>query len=201
MTEASTEQNPSGISSAEQNSITPLGWKPTPAHPVPVVRCVQIKKDGERCKRWSIRGYVKCIKHSGPGALMKDGNVNKYAEAVIEAARLRLVDSSELALDVLEELTRPGTSEGIRLKAATEVLDRAGVRGGFDLKVDVEVTQNPAEEISKRLEKLAAGARHVEDMKRKRAEELAHPHDPNDPESDIIEAELVEDDDEQETLF
>lgn len=192
------EQNPHANTAEGQGSITPLNWKPTPTYPVPVVRCTQIKKDGERCKRWSLRGYTKCHRHAGPGA-MKDGNVAKYAEAVVEAARLRLIDSSEMALNVLEELTQPGTSEGIRLKAATEVLDRAGVRGGFDLKVDVQVTDNPADKIAERLEKLAAGAKHVEEMKAKARGQVT---DDTDDEDDIIDVEIVPNtDDEQDTLF
>jgi hypothetical protein len=183
------EEPKSNFSSAQQDSVIPLGWKPTAAKPVPVVRCIQIKKDGARCKSWSLRGYNKCKKHAGPGALMKDGNVQKYAEAVIEAARLRLVDDSETALDILNQLMQPGTSEQIRLKAATEVLDRAGVRGGFDVKVDVEVTQNPSDEVRTRLAELAKGAKTVEDMK---AKALAESEAERAEAENIIDAEVVE---------
>jgi hypothetical protein len=190
MSTAEIEQNPSGHSAAEQGSEIPLRWKPTAQKPVPVVRCSQIKKDGERCKNWSLRGYVKCRKHAGPQALMEDGNVSRYSEAVIESARLRLVDNTDMAIETLEQLLQPGSSEGIRLKAATEVLDRAGVKGGFDIKVDVEVTENPAEVVRDRLLKLTEGAQAVEKLKRKAAGE-----------DDIVDAEIVEDDPEQETLF
>lgn len=192
MTEAP-ELNPSGNGPAAQGSIIPLGWKPSPAQPVPVVRCVQIKKDGERCKRWSLRGYTKCRRHAGPGA-MEGGNVQKYAESVIEAARLRLVDSTDDALDLLNYfIHQPGTSEGIRLKAATEVLDRAGVRGGFEVKVDGEVKVDASDEVAKRLKKLAEGAAHVEQMKRQARGEDA----------DVVDAEVIDpaDDPDQETLF
>lgn len=118
---------------------------------------------------------------------MKDGNVTKYAQAVVEAAKLRLIDSSDVAIDVMDELLQPGSSEGIRLKAATEVLDRAGIRGGVELKVDAEVTTNPSDEIASRLLKLAEGARAVEDLKKKVAED-----------QDVVEGEVI---DEQDTLF
>lgn len=122
---------------------------------------------------------------------MKDGNVSKYSQAVIEAARLRLIDDSEKALEVLDQLLQPGSSEGIRLKAATEVLDRAGIRGGVELKVDAEITTNPSEEIASRLTKLAEGARAVEEMKRKLQND-----------ADVVDGEVVaESDDEQDTLF
>ena len=179
------EKNSSGRGALSQNSNIPLGWKPTDAKPVPVVRCTQIKKDGNRCGRWSIRGYTKCIVHAGPGALMKDGNVRVYSDAVIEAARIRLIDEVDPAIDGLVSLTQPGTSEQIRLKAYTEILDRAGIRGGFEVQVEADITANPSDELRKRLSELQAGATAVKKMK----------------EGDVVDAELVEDDPEQPSLF
>lgn len=196
MTEAAPEQNPGGKGPLAQNSIIPLNWKPTRAQPVPVVRCVQIKKNGDRCGSWSLRGYDKCIRHAGPGAKMPDGNVNKYREAVIEAARLRLLDASDDAVNTIQDLMQPGSGEQIRLKAATEVLDRVGIRGGFEVKVDEEVTISASDEIKKRLSQLSAGASAVQQMREKgraRAED--------DSDTDIVDAELVNDDDAQLALF
>jgi hypothetical protein len=175
-----------------QNSVIPLGWKPTRSQPVPVVRCVQIKRNGERCKRWSLRGYDKCLRHAGPGARMADGNVRQYAEAVIEAGRLRLIDDSDEAIDTLHDLIQPGSGEGIRLKAATEILDRAGIRGGYEVKSEQEIIVSGAEAIRDRLSKLASGAAAVDDMRNRRT---AADDDPD----DIVDAELVED--EQLSLF
>lgn len=150
--------------------------------PVPVVRCIQIKKDGNRCKSWSIRGYDKCFKHAGPGALMPDGNVNKYAAGIVEAARLRLVDSADMALDVIHDLySNPGTSEGIRLKAATEVLDRAGIRGGIEIDVTIEETSSPVDELKKRILELKKGAE-----ARQRMQEGTY-------DDDVVDGEVVED--------
>ena len=174
-----------GLNTAEaQNSIVPLGWKPTEKAPVPVVRCIQIKADGIRCGRWSLRGYTKCKKHSGPGALMPDGNVHKYAAPVIEAAKLRLVDDSEMALDVLQQLAQPGTGEAIRLKAATEILDRAGIRGGFEVEITGDITVSPVDEIRKRLAELKKGADELTKMQL----------------GDVIDGEIVEDEG-QDALF
>ncbi len=173
-----------GLNTADtQNSIVPHGWKPSQAAPVPVVRCVTIKKDGTRCKRWSIRGYTKCKSHAGPGALMPDGNVNKYAASIIEAARLRLIDSADDALEVLLQLSQPGTGEAIRLKAATEVLDRAGIRGGFEVEITGEVTVSSADEIRKRLTELRKGSEELSRMQ-----------------GEIVEGEIIEDDG-QDALF
>lgn len=180
-----------GFSAAQQGSEVPVAWKPTPAEPVPVTRCSAIKKDGTRCKRWSLRGYHKCKSHAGPGALMPDGNVNKYREAVIESARLRLLDMADEALDTIWQLAQPGTAEAIRLKAATEVLDRAGVRGGFEIDVQGEITVSATDEIRKRLEGLKEGAQEVAKM---RAAQVT------DPEADIVDGEVLEDS-EQPSLF
>lgn len=183
--EALPEPSKAPRSPAEQGSEVPLGWKPTPREPVPVVRCIQIKKDGNRCKAWSIRGYDKCFKHSGPGALMPNGNVNKYAASVVEAARLRLVDSADMALDVIHDLySNPGTSEGIRLKAATEILDRAGIRGGYEVDVTVEERESPTVELKKRMLELKKGAE-----ARQRMQDGTY-----DDELDIVEGEIVSED-------
>jgi hypothetical protein len=125
--------------------------------------------------------------------MMPDGNVNKYREAVIEAAKLRLLDMSEEALDTIWQLSQPGTAEAIRLKAATEVLDRAGIRGGFELSVEGEVTVSATDEIRKRLAGLKEGADEV----RKMRDELID----GTIEADVIDAEFYEEDPEQPSLF
>jgi hypothetical protein len=51
-------------------------------------------------------------------------------------------------------------SEPVKLKAATEILDRAGVRGGVELDVNIDTDgQRPAHVVvAERLERLAMGA-------------------------------------------
>lgn len=171
-----------------QGSEIPLGWKPTAAEPLPVVRCVQIKKDGQRCARWSLRGTDRCVKHGG-----QLPNVKGNAEAKVEAARMRLVENLDLAVDVLEDLMQPGTAEAIRLKAAESVMDRTGLRGGFEVQIDAEVTVNPADTVKERLAKLSAGAQAVAEMQSKARAQ-------RDDDDDIIDAEVVPEP-EQDTLF
>lgn len=131
---------------SDERPNVPVGWKPSRAEPLPVVRCTVIKKDGERCKKWSLRGLSVCVKHGGYLPLPRE-----HAAAVIQAARMRLIDDTDMAVDTLEALMEPGTAEGIRLKAATETLDRAGIRGGFEVDVAVEEVQNPAQMLAERL--------------------------------------------------
>jgi hypothetical protein len=50
-------------------------------------------------------------------------------------------------------------SEPVKLKAATEILDRAGIRAGIDINTDVTIDVRPAASIiSERLERLAQNA-------------------------------------------
>lgn len=135
-----------GASAAQQGSMIPRGWIPTPDKPVPVVRCSMIKKDGERCKKWSLRGTTVCVKH---GASLP--SVREFADAVVESTRLRILDNADMAVDVLEDLMQVGTSENVRLKAATETLDRAGIRGGMEINHTAEVSISPADLLTERL--------------------------------------------------
>lgn len=148
--------NPGKNSAVEQGSNVPMGWKPTPAEPVPVVRCTAPVRNGprkgEQCPNWSIRGATVCLVHGG-----RLPNVRKHAEEVREAAKMRLLGLSDMAIDTLEELADAQGAAGpaVRLKAATEILDRAGIKGGIDLAVTHEVKTNPSEEIAKRLAGIA----------------------------------------------
>jgi hypothetical protein len=140
------------ITPAGQESNVPKAWKPTRAEPVPVVRCTKIKKDGNQCGRWSLRGTNVCIKHGG-----RLPDVQAHAAAVVENARLRIFGMADEATDALHDLIQPGTAEGVRLKAATEILDRAGVRGGVEITVDDQRSGDPTAELTSRLNRLAKG--------------------------------------------
>jgi hypothetical protein len=64
-------------------------------------------------------------------------------------------------VDKLEELL-DAQSEPVQLKAATEILDRAGVRGGIELNVEVESNgPAPHEVIAARMEQLRIAALHA----------------------------------------
>lgn len=148
--------NSEGKNSAGQQGLNvPMGWKPRPSEPVPVVRCTATIRNGpnkgDRCSKWSIRGATVCISH---GAQLP--NVKEHAQAVVEAARMRMIGLADEAVDAIEDLvTNPGTSGQVRLKAATEILDRIGVKGAPDLAISVEHTISPSETIAKKLASIA----------------------------------------------
>jgi hypothetical protein len=80
-------------------------------------------------------------------------------------------------------------SEPVKLKASTEILDRAGVRGGveFDARLEVTDGRQPAQVVAERLQRLAAGAIQVAAKMAQAGLEV-----PKDAESDIEDAEIVE---------
>jgi len=121
-------------------------------------RCRMMKSDGIRCMLWS------------SGRLKDDGlcrihlRVQRKPGEDIERARKKIIQAAPYAVDVLEELMESAISEPVRLKASTEILDRAGVRGGIEIDANIEVTDaRPAHVVvAERLAKLASGAAAIE---------------------------------------
>ena len=117
-------------------------------------RCRHIKTDGIRCMLW------------GSGRPKDDGLCRVHLRSIkhktsddIERAREKLMQAAPFAVDKLEELMEFAESEPVKLKAATEILDRAGVRGGVEIDTNVNVDVRPAAQIiAERLERLSSGA-------------------------------------------
>lgn len=145
-------------------------------------RCIRVKSDGVRCMLWS-SGRIK----DGGLCRMHLKSARKPGEDV-ERARRKLMQSAPYAVDVLEELMESADVEQVRLKASTEILDRAGVRGGMDIGLDVEVTdaRTPAQIVAERLARLSAGAAALQ-------ERLAHKE--ADEDQTVVEAQIVEETD------
>jgi hypothetical protein len=142
-------------------------------------RCRIIKSDGIRCMLW----------HSG--RVKDDGLCRVHLKTQrkpgedIERARRKIIQAAPYAVDVLEDLMENAESEPVRLKASTEILDRAGIRGGQDLNIDIEITESrPAAQIvAERLARLQEGAQAVA----ARLEALTS------EQTEIVDAEVVED--------
>jgi hypothetical protein len=150
-------------------------------------RCRQIKDDTIRCMLWSsgrpnddglCRIHLRSTKHK--------------TSDDIERARTKLQQAAPYAVDMLEDLMENAESEPVKLKAATEILDRAGVRGGIEIDSTVNIDLRPAASIiSERLNRLASGAIEA-------AGKLAAAGVRVETEQDMIEAEVVEDDGQEE---
>ena len=145
-------------------------------------RCRQVKDDGIRCLLWS------------SGRPKDDGlcrihlrSTKKNPSDDIERARAKLVQAAPYAVDLLEDLMENAESEPVKLKAATEILDRAGVRGGIEIDSTVVLDARPAASvISERLDRLAQGAINT-------AARLAEAGLHVEPDKEIIDAEVVND--------
>lgn len=157
-----TEQNEPAASNKKQPAALPA-------------RCRIVKSDGLRCMLW------------GSGRVKDDGLCRSHLKTQrkpgedVERARRKLIQAAPYAVDVLEDMMENAESEPVKLKAATEILDRAGVRGGSELLVDVEVNDvRPAHVIvAERLQRLAAGAAGIAAIL--------------EPDNKIIDAEVIED--------
>lgn len=134
-------------SAAEQGLDIPMGWKPTMAEPVPVMRCTGTSSTtGERCRKWSLRGTTVCKNH---GAQFP--SVQEHASAIVESARLRLFGMADDAVEVMYDLIQEGKSDQIRLKAAENILNRAGIKDAIDINVEVKHNESPSDSILKQL--------------------------------------------------
>ena len=129
---------------------------PSPKRKPPTLphRCNAIKEDGIRCQLWT------------SGRLQDDGLCRIHLGSLkrrpgddIERARAKLTQAAPYAVDVLETMMEFAESEPVKLKAATEILDRAGVRGGIELDTNVNIDVRPAASvIAERLQRLAINA-------------------------------------------
>lgn len=134
----------------QQNEGVREGKKPLPLPS----RCKAIKDDGIRCQLWTggrpqDEGF--CRVHLGSLR-------NKPTDSV-ERARQRLTQAAPAAVDVLEQLLDSAESEPVKLKAATEILDRAGVRAGFDFSSEITIDVRPAAAIiAERLQRITQNA-------------------------------------------
>ena len=166
---------------------------PKPKIDNPPTRCTAVKADGNRCLLWSAGRTTDaglCRIHLGTR--------NMAAGVSVQRARDRIQQAAVTAADVIEYLLDSADSEQVRLKAATEILDRAGVRAGFE--IDASLTADPASAalmISERLRKLAEGARSLEILETTAREQDDEDEngEPSPEDSNIITAEVVQEDD------
>jgi hypothetical protein len=176
-------------SAAQQESVIPKGWRPTIAKPLPSVQCTGIirngERKGERCTQWSISGATVCLVHGGHLP-----NVKKAAEERKDAARLQLIGATSDAVDVIEHLMKYATQENVKLAAAKDVLDRAGIKAGMEINVTHEHKLSPMDEINQRLADMAKNLNNDEEKTPQTTENSFT----SQLELDIIESEVVAED-------
>lgn len=125
--------------------------------PILPQRCKRVRADGTRCWQWSwpsesSNGF--CRTHCDKYAF----NATAQMAKLNDAAKMRLSQLTEPSLQALEDLVLNSTVPHVRLKAATEILDRVGIRGGTELSISGQVdhsVQSPAEVVQEKLQALA----------------------------------------------
>ena len=170
----------------EQNDGGPkTGRRPAPMP----ARCSTIKADGLRCQLWTGG-------RQGDDGLCRVhlGSLKNKPTDSVERARERLTQAAPSAVDTLEDLMMSAESEPVKLKAAAEILDRAGVRGGIEINTEVTVDVRPAAQlIAERLSKLSESAALA-------AAFMGHTEDSEKSTEDVEDAVIVESEPEPEPL-
>jgi len=147
-------------------------------------RCVQLRTDNTRCWLWVNKPdeSPRCSKHLGI--------TSEAVERNPAYARMRVLEASTDAVDNLVYLMHYADGEAVRLKASTEILDRAGVSGKTDVDINLNVSQaDPSEALAERLRDLAK--RNAAAVTQE-PDTLETPQLEQAPADEIIEVEIIE---------
>jgi len=146
-------------------------------------RCTAKRIDKHRCENW-FNGTADygtfCRVHQSNRQYGEDEQAGHLARA-----RNRIQSAASSAVEELEDLLSNATSEPVRLGAARELLDRAGIRGGVEIDTNVTVMLPAAELLKNRLDQLKQG--HTD---RAEIESRMMGHSTED--EDVVDAEVVE---------
>ena len=119
------------------------------------IRCVHATtgRTRTRCDEWALPGYDHCVQHLPRETL----DLHALADETRTSVGVKLLRLSPEAMATLESVMHDESAPaGVRAKAATEILDRAGFRGGVDIHISGEVEVNASDIVAERLAKLAA---------------------------------------------
>jgi hypothetical protein len=108
----------------------PASWTELPT------RCKHVKRDGTRCWAWCFdrTSNGRCRMHAPGAALAENMGVQ------LTAARVKIMQALPAMADQLEDLALHAASEQVKLKATTEMMDRAGLRGGAEIEISGQLT-------------------------------------------------------------
>lgn len=118
-------------------------WEVSPENPLAPVRCVTVGSSGDRCEMAAIPGQNRCLKHGASEA---------EAHQVVEAARRRLMGLSHTAIETFEDVMKNSINDSARIKAASEVLNRVGVKEDTNINVQIDDRTESRSAVLSRLE-------------------------------------------------
>lgn len=129
-------------------------WTPSPETPLAPVRCVTVESNGVRCEYEAIEGQNRCLKH---------GASTTEAHKVIGAARKRLLGMTNTALETFDDVMKNSVNDSARIKAASEVLNRAGVKEDTNINIQVEDKTEARSAVLDRLAQMKLEDTEIED--------------------------------------
>lgn len=118
---------------------------------------------GENCRFTALTDSTFCARHHVMSSTKQTSDLERFREQMIRNAKHDLLRMTPKAAATIAELIESeDVPANVRLKAATEVLDRVGVRGGTEIDIRADITSDPVADIRKRLDAMAAGLREPE---------------------------------------
>jgi uncharacterized protein (UPF0147 family) len=167
-------------------SDAPIEYPPVFADPRNDRSCsFLLTPEGDTCTQTSLSDSTFCARHHVRSSTKQTSDLERFREQMILNAKhdlLRMVPTA--AATIAQLIEDEDVPANVRLKAATEVLDRVGVRGGTEIDIRAEVTSDPSADIRRRLEAMAESLRVVVEPEPASAPAPALEATPDDPETD-----------------
>lgn len=120
-------------------------WEVSPDTPLAPIRCTTVHQDGSRCEYTAIPGANRCLKHGAEEA---------ESHKVVEAARKRLMGLTHTAIETFDDVMRNSINDSARIKAASEVLNRVGVKETTEINVQIEDKSEARQAVLSRIQNL-----------------------------------------------
>lgn len=156
-------------------------------------QCKELNSRSEQCKFPALSDSEYCGRHHVIYRRDQTRDIEHFREQMMINAKHDLLRLTPEATKTLGSLIADESAPAhVRLKAATEVLDRVGVRGGHEIEIDVAISGDPTKDIQDRLDQMreALSAAAIVGMRSSQAHDIEDAETDDDP--DIIEAEVVE---------
>ena len=97
--------------------------------------CSATNREGQPCRKYSMRGQAVCRSHGGASPQAK-----AKAARMVELAEMRLRGLAPVAVAELEALVTSASSEAVRLAAARDLVDRSVGRATERIQVAAAIT-------------------------------------------------------------
>lgn len=142
----------------------------------------------QRCRKVAIGGSGYCEIHGGTYLSPQE------TESLVRASQQKIFATSSKAVEVIADLMINSTNDAVRLRAAEQILNRAGLSEARDLNINVDVKdekESPAEVVRNRLAQLSR----VDPPKQSEiesAQKRGHMSPYGEDERQVVEAEVVD---------